>query len=93
MLQKPTVPSWPVRVNETVVLSTEGFVVRVRFVIWERLMFPLKVQLIVFGVGSADGRQVGCSEFVELGVGEHVGDMSMGVGVGVLVAVGTPPKA
>ena len=81
MLQKPTVPFWPVNENEIVVLFVAGFVVTLRFDICERLMFPFKVRLIVF-VGSVDGVGVACVIFV-----------GVDVGVGVLIGVVEVPKA
>ena len=93
MFPKPTVPLWPVNVNDTVVIAMDWFVEIVTLDICELVMFPLIDRLtvaplsvvavtVVEGVGVGDGVGDGVGPTVGGGVEVEVG-VVVGVGVGV----------
>lgn len=100
-LPKPTEPSVPVTVNDSVVVAADSSLEIAALVIWLLVMFPPSVKSTVVpslvvalmvsgdGVGVVVGVGVGLAVGVAVGafVGTAVG-CAVGVGVGVAVGVG-----
>ena len=92
MLQKPTVPSGPVIVKDTVVVSLVEFDVIVALDIWELVMFPLIASstvappLVIGGTVVTGEVGVGDGVFVGVNLGSSVG-VGIDVGIGVAVEV------